>query len=182
LNWNRNLACALVLCFGLLACSGPRKANDAPREASDTQSADTSAAPASPENTVAAAPELPWPEDFKSSAILLADEIELSGPKGLLAHVALRQDPELIDYRIETTSAGLLQVARAKQDAGYVEIRAQLDNWAVVAMQRMTILERPGDVPVEVRARGNAVWHPSDGAAERRGPEFFHSSANRSKP
>ncbi len=167
----------------IFACSGPRNAGEPAQPAAETHSAENaSATPPAPADTVAAAPELPWPEDFKASAILLADEIEVRGPKGLLAHIALRQDPDLIDYRMETTSAGLLQEARARADAGYVEIRAQLDNWAVVAMQRMTILERPGDVPVEVRARGNAVWHPANGAAEQRGAEFFHSSANRSSP
>lgn len=167
----------------ILACTGPRNASEPAQAAAHTQSAEIApATPNTPANTVAAALELPWPDDFKTSAILLADEIEVSGPKGLLAHIALRQDPDLIDYRMETTSAGLLQEARARADAGYVEIRAQLDNWAVVAMQRMTILERPGDVPVEVRARGNAVWHPANGAPEQRGAEFVHSSANRSSP
>lgn len=179
MNPIRILACATALSLGLLACSGPRKTHEPAQEASAATSASPASEPDAKDNTVAAAPEMPWPDDFKASAILLADEIEVSGPKGLLGHIALRQDPELIAYRIETTSAGLLQEARAREDAGYVEIRAQLDNWAVVAMRRMTILERPGDVPVEVRARGNTVWHPAEGAAERRGAEFFHSSVRR---
>ncbi len=113
-------------------------------------------------------PPLPWTLAFQKEAALVADEIRVEGPQDLLGHVAIRQDPDVIDYHMETTPAGLLQELRVKPDAGAVAIQAQLDAWSLAAFRRLVVLQRPGEVPVTVRALGNAAWIPAQGNGERR--------------
>ena len=48
------------------------------------------------------------------------------------------------------------------------EVRAQLDAWTIVAMKRMRVLQRPGDVPVTVQATGSALLRPVEGEELRR--------------
>ena len=112
----------------------------------------------------------PWTLAFLQEAALVADEIRIEGPEDLLTHVAIRQDPEAVTYSTKTTPEGLLQELSVRPDlVGSVEIRTQLDNWALAALQRLIVLQRPGEVPVTLRATGNVVWIPADGSAERRG-------------
>ncbi len=117
-------------------------------------------------------PQMPWTERFGDGAALLADEICIEGPPGLLDHVAVTQDPEQTRYVAKTVSEGLLQETRARSDAGYVEIHGQLDAWRLVALRRLVVLERPGEVPVTIVARGQAFWRAVDGDDEQRGPEL----------
>jgi hypothetical protein len=49
-----------------------------------------------------------------------------------------------------------------------VEIQAQIDAWTLAAWKRMVILQRPGEVPVTIRAQGSAVWAAAGGSGERR--------------
>lgn len=115
------------------------------------------------------APPAPWPDDFAQDALLLADEIRIEGPEGIRQHVAVRQDPQLADYTLRTVPAGLLQEIRLREGATHGEIHAQLDQWKVVALRRLVILERPGNAPVQVRAVGSAVWQDVASGQERRG-------------
>jgi hypothetical protein len=107
-----------------------------------------------------------WTQAFMKEAILVADEIHLEGPEDLLEHVVIRQDPEAIEYSTRTVESGLFQELRARPEMG-VEIRAQLDAWSLAAVRRMTVLQRPGEVPVTVRGQGNAVWVAADGSERR---------------
>jgi hypothetical protein len=54
-----------------------------------------------------------------------------------------------------------------------VEVRGQLDAWSLAAVRRITVLLRPGEVPVTVRARGNAYWSAADGSGEKRETELL---------
>ncbi len=113
----------------------------------------------------------PWTAAFLRPAVLVADEIVIEGPADLLDHVVLRPDPETNVYVTKTVTAGLLQELSARPESR-MEVRGQLDTWSLAAFQKLTVLQRPGEVPVTVRARGNAYWAPADGSGERRGPEF----------
>ena len=108
-----------------------------------------------------------WTEAFMKEAVLTADVISIEGPSDLLDHVAIRQDPEAIHYETRTVPEGLLQELVSRPEFG-MEIQVQLDAWTLAAFRRMTILQRPGEVPVTVRAQGAAVWAPVDGSGERR--------------
>lgn len=137
----------------LLGCSapGPGASGDGP----GAQVAPESAASAAERARIA---DLPWTREFFSDAFLLADEVHVEGPPGLLQHVVAAQDPQVMEYSVQTLPEGLHQQTRARQGVGPVEIHAQLDNWRIVAFRRLTVLERPGDAPVLVMASGDATW------------------------
>jgi hypothetical protein len=140
------LLCALTLA---LSCRGPHP----------------------PESTLVlepgAPPGRPWTGAFQHEAVLVADEIMIEGPFDLIDHVVLRQDEETSAYTTKTIPAGLLQELTARPEVG-VEVRAQLDAWSLAAFKRITVLQRPGEVPVTVRAAGRAFWSAADGSGERR--------------
>ncbi|MDF1799492.1 MAG: hypothetical protein P1V81_09980 [Planctomycetota bacterium] len=108
----------------------------------------------------------PFPDRFLRNTLLVADQVVIEGPKGLLDHVALGQDDELLDYSVETLPIGFRQVLSKKPGGDFVQIRAGLDAWEITALQRVMVLERPGDVPVRIVAAGN-VWFRS---LDARGP------------
>ncbi len=122
-------------------------------------------APADVETTGA---KLPWTQAFLEPCVLVADEIRIEGPEDLLVHVVVAQDDLRIDYVTETTADGLLQVATLREGVARAQISATIDGWDLRAMRRLVVLCRPGEVPVTVRATGEAWW--SDGSVERREP------------
>lgn len=118
-----------------------------------------------------AVPARAWTDEFRSEAVLLADEIAIEGPHDLVDHVALSQDPETGHYLSKTIPEGLFQELAARPEMG-TPVLAQLDGWKLAAVRRITVLQRPGDVPVIVRARGNVYWAAAQGGAERRENEL----------
>jgi len=126
----------------------------------------------------------PWPKCFQRAALLVADEITIEGPKGLLDHVALGQDDTLLDYTVETLPQGFRQSLTRKKEVGFVEIKAALDALEMTALKRIVVLERPGNVPVKIVANGQVWWRSTDprgplsGPAERRGEVLEISSTN----
>lgn len=113
----------------------------------------------------------PWPRDFERSALLVANVVTIEGPKGLLDHVALGQDDQLLDYTVETLADGFRQTLIKKQGVGYVEIKAALDALDITAMHGIIVIERPGSVPVVVTAKGQAWWRSTDPAGPLEGPK-----------
>jgi hypothetical protein len=113
----------------------------------------------------------PWTTAFIGEAVLVADEIRIEGPEDLLTHVAVRQDPDEVEYDTQTVPEGLLQDLRVRPGIPG-DVRAQLDGWALSATRRMVILQRPGEVPVVVRARGNVLFVRADGTGEQRADEL----------
>lgn len=99
----------------------------------------------------------PWPQDFMDAGLLVADYVAIEGPRGLLEHVALSQDDTLLEYKVETLPEGFSQSLTRKPEVNYAELRAALDALTITAFRRVTVLERPGDVPLRITARG-AVW------------------------
>lgn len=122
-----------------------------------------------------AAAALPWTEAFARAGVLLADEIVIEGPAGLADHVAIRQEPGVIAYQAQTLPEGFFQSATVI--AAGSEVRAELDHWSLAALRRLTVLERPGEVPVTVQARGAAYFAyseagPGAAASPQRGAEL----------
>lgn len=139
-----------LLCVAVLACSGQPLAPES----------GLTLEPASPPPRV-------WTLAFLREAVLVADQIVIEGPFDLIDHVALRQDEQTSAYSTKTIPEGLLQELSTRPDVG-LEVRGQLDAWSLAAFQKITVLQRPGDVPVTVRALGNAYWAAADGSGERR--------------
>jgi len=128
-----------------------------------------------------ALPARAWTSAFQRPAVLVADEIFIEGPPDLVDHVALRQDDESTIYATKTVPEGLRQELAARPELG-VEVRAQLDAWSLAALRRITVLARPGEGPVTVRARGSAFWAAADGSGERRENELVFQGAHGQGP
>lgn len=132
------------------------------------------AEPAAPESLELEPLTLPariWTGEFRREAVLIAEEIEIEGPPDLVDHVALQSDPETNLYTSQTITQGLFQELLARTEMG-TPVRGQLDGWSLAATRRITVLQRPGEVPVRVRARGNVYWAAADGSGERRENEL----------
>jgi hypothetical protein len=156
---NRNLAAgALALAF--IACGSTE---EAPEPAAREGRADLETVVPRPGSAPG-----PWTLEFQREAVLIARKITIEGPSDLLDHVAVRQEPGVVDVLQETTTRGLLQTFRRVPDTGAGEIRAWIDRWSLVAEQELVILQRPGEVPVRVIAEGGAVWIPTTGSDELR--------------
>jgi len=108
-----------------------------------------------------------WTRAFQKEAVLVADEIYIEGPPDLIDHVVLVPDPDTNEYSTKTVTQGLLQELVAKTNS-HVELSAQLDGWKLAAFRRITVLQRPGEVSVTVKASGEAYFAPADGSGEKR--------------
>jgi len=120
----------------------------------------------------AARADLPWTLEFMESAVLVAGDVRIEGPPGLLDHFAQLQDPDVHTYRVRTLPEGLLQETTVEQLGSVFPIRCNLDNLNIVAERRLTVLERPGEVPVRVLASGDAYWKRTNSDNERRGEQL----------
>ena len=112
---------------------------------------------------------VPWTRDFQDPALLVCEEVHISGPDGLLEHFALRVEPGYHTRKEETTANGYLQLIEVQPGVA-VEIRGYLDQLEIAAFRRMTVLERPGDVEVSVEARGDVYFARRSTGEERRVP------------
>jgi hypothetical protein len=113
---------------------------------------------------------LPWTDAFQKSAVLLANDIRIEGPQGLIARVATVSNPDELDRVEKATPEGYLVVIQAKPEVYGVEIKAQLDRLAIVALEHLTLLERPGASSVVVDARGEVFWKELETKAEKHAP------------
>jgi hypothetical protein len=111
---------------------------------------------------------IPWTPSFTRGALLIADEIRVEGPVGLLEHIATRVIEPHHRQAVETLPEGFQQLVEVVDPASGIEIRSHLDSMQIVAVRRITILERPGDVRVTIKAVGR-VYYKADGkdAVER---------------
>jgi hypothetical protein len=107
-----------------------------------------------------------WTDAFMRRALLLADEIRVEGPRGLLEHVAVRSDDGLYERDVETTPDGFVQTTSARPDVGEL-VRGQLDQWQLVANRRIVIIENPAALDVLITARGDALWQDPSGIERR---------------
>ena len=76
----------------------------------------------------------------------------------------------------------LEKLCHAERESGAVSIHpltarrahidAYLDRWRIVATRKLVVLERPGDVPVRIRATGNVYWKDLETGEDRRAAEL----------
>ncbi len=149
------------------ACSTTAKGTEPPGPVAEARPSTPTAPPQEP----APDPPRPWTRAFREKSLLVAREVSVEGPPGLLAHVAILQDPQTCDHEVRTTPEGLLQEASVRPGAEGALARCQLDGLAIAATRRLEVLERPLAEQVVVRARGEAVWQRVDGADRRTGAE-----------
>ncbi len=117
----------------------------------------------------AASSSIPWTDAFTKPAVLIAADVRIEGPKGLMDHIATVSDPEELERTEKTVPEGFLQEVSVKPAAAGAEIKAQLDRLAIVATRRLVILERPGLVDVIVVAQGDVYWASQGSGEEKRG-------------
>ncbi len=149
-NFSRAWLLALPLCFAIaLACTTTEPA-------------------APPERTAEAKAEAArlWTKEFQAKSILIANEISIEGPPGLIEHVAIKQQPEQT-YAVKTIAEGFLQEISAPAEAAN-PIEIQIDNLAIYAVRNARILERVSAGPVRIRARGEVMWKNLDSGQEQR--------------
>lgn len=144
-----------LLLYALLlaaACGSPSKSDAAvePVGASDV--------PLPPQST-------PWTEAFLQGGVLMATEVRIEGPPGLIAHFVGRVE-EGISSEVKTLPEGLRQTYTIDGTLDLL-VRGQLDRLEIFAERRIVVLERPGPVDVVVEARGD-VLHRDPQGAERR--------------
>ena len=148
-----------------LACSGPRTPQSEASRSPYAAAPDPNEGP--PKDVVAV--KAPWTDSFMQPAVLLATEVRIEGPNGLLEHLATRADPEFHDRTEKAVPAGLMQEITVKPGAGESEIKAYLDHLAIAATRRLIVLERHDAVDVVVLAAGDAFWKNSATQEEQRG-------------
>ena len=159
---------AIALLLPLAACAAPESSSDAD---ASVRSAPPETVEAPPVETQEPAQPTLWTDEFMARTALLAEEVRIEGPVGVLDHVAMRPDPDFHDYVVETTPEGLRQVVSAKS-ADAPEIAAQLDGLQIKVLRRIVVLERPGVSEVVVRADGDVYWGDPASGKEERGPHW----------
>lgn len=151
-----------VLSVVLAACESPKAAEESSPFAA---APDPKAGP--PREVVE---KKPWTDAFLKPAVLVAQEVRIEGPEGLIDHVVTPADLQRLEIKVETVEAGLLQTLTVRDGFPEAEIRAQIDNLSIVALKRLTVLERVAHVDVTVHAAGDAYWKETQSKVERRGP------------
>ncbi|MFT7678471.1 MAG: hypothetical protein ACI8QC_002464 [Planctomycetota bacterium] len=107
----------------------------------------------------------PWTDIFQVKCLVLADQVSIEGPPGLLEHLLLRSDDALYERVVETTTKGLSITITPRKPGDLV--RCQLDSWHISAIRGLEVLERPGGAGVKLVARGQALWKDMDGGEKR---------------
>lgn len=159
---------AAVAVIGLFACGSPDKKAQSPFAPAPD--------PNEPEPTGALKVK-PWTDAFVKPAVLIAHDVRVEGPDGLLEHFVSRQELDIVDIQTKATPDGLLQTYTLFEGVPNGEIRAQLDNLAITCLGKLEVLERPGHVPVVVLATGDAYYQETTSKLEKRGPTLRFEGA-----
>lgn len=138
----------------------------------DTRPSAAPAKTAAPNAPVAPPAPKAWTDKFQQRALLVADEVRIEGPDGLLDHVASSIDPETLTRTEKVTPDGFLTTIEHKTGAPPGEIKVQLDRTEIVALRRVVLLERPGPVDVVLSAKGDILWTDLVTKAESRPREL----------
>lgn len=151
----RHTSRSIVVLVLLLGCGSPPK--DTHRSMDPTS------------NVVPPLPK-PWTERFQQPGLIVADEVRIEGPDGLLDHIATRIDPESHVRNEKTTPQGFLTTIEQRPNAAPLEIKIFLDRTEIVALRKVVMLERPGPVDVVLSASGDVLWKDLRTQAESRKP------------
>lgn len=161
------VGCELMLALAacMAACGAPSNKSQLDPTSAFAPAPDPNSGP--PEEIVKA--HRPWTPEFEKKCVLIATDVRIEGPVGLLDHVVTRSDPGFHERSEKTIPAGFLQQIALKDGVGEQEIKAWLDRLEIVATRRLTVLERPGPVDVVVLAAGDALWVDAESKEEKRG-------------
>lgn len=114
----------------------------------------------------------PWTTTFTEPALLFANTVHIEGPRGLMDHFAARTVDEYHSYAAETLPEGFRQVYRVERPESGVELRAYLDALEIVVIDKLVVLERPGEHDVLVRAEGEVFWRETNSGREQRAAQL----------
>jgi hypothetical protein len=149
--------------LALLAC-----ACAAPRSDSSTASSASSAIPASTTGQTAESDPLapkPWTTAFDKTSVLLANDVRVEGPQGLLDHIyCVASERYVVSQRTLPEGYEQTMVARPGSEE---RVRASLDGLRIEAIRRLVVLERVEPCDVHVTALGEVWWRDVNGAEER---------------
>jgi len=173
------LALSALLALGACAATGggDTSAQVAPTVSEEAPGATPATEPAANDaagTTTAAAPTAPtepdgpkpWTDAFSQKAVIVADHVRIEGPDGLLDHVVVSSDDVFYERTVTHDGAQLTQVTtRLGEDVPI--IRAQLDQWQIAGLQRITVIERLEACDVTVVATGEASLRDPLGKEER---------------
>ncbi|GEM_PF-1788091 len=172
-------SCLLGIPLILVACAGPgqqSKASTGPEGGAPTQ-AGGSAGEQAPRQRPLTVEATPWTSKFMQRSLLLADEISITGPVGLMDHCVMTLDDALFERTELPTPDGLQLILRPRPGTGGEDLlRAQIDAWNLAAYKEIRMDLRAGDTEVVVTARGSAVWQNTDGSEQRASHLMFSGS------
>lgn len=155
---SHSLVLGLVL-VAAAACSAPRE----PQRRADPAEA-SPAVPRPPEP-------VRWTDRFLGAErVLVADEVSIEGPRGLLDHAVTGSIESSHDVEHKTLPQGYRVTIQQRVGAPPAEIRAQLDQLTIVATRRLVLLERPGPVDVVLTAQGDVFFKDGPLAPDVRQP------------
>jgi hypothetical protein len=141
------LRTASILAFLACACAAPAPDSTTRESPSAVQASATE-----PEGDPLAP--LPWTTAFEKSSVLLANDVRVEGPQGLLDHIyCAASDKYVVNQR--TIPEGYEQTVEARPGA-QERVRAALDGLRIEAIRRIVILERVEPCDVHVTALGDA--------------------------
>lgn len=112
----------------------------------------------------------PWTTQFEKATLLIADEVRIEGPDGLLDHLATRADATAHKKSERVTRDGFLQEIVLAPNTAPLEIRAFLDRYEIVALKKLSVLERPGPVDAVIVATGDVFLRDAASEAVQRAP------------
>lgn len=162
------IVCATSLWLAA-SCSSPKSTEAQPPNSSSGRDSTQQAAPDAPAARRKTEPEKPWTTRFAVKAALVADEVTIEGPPGLLNHVVVQQNEEFFVHETRATPDGLVLSTTLKEGVeGAPPIRVRLDAWTIDALTRVRVLERPGEAPVVVQLAGDAWYRELETGAEER--------------
>ncbi len=114
----------------------------------------------------------PWTQDFREPAMLIANNVYIEGPQGLLDHIATRSLDEFHSYEAKTLPEGFCQTFKVLRPEAGVELRSYLDALELVIFNELIVIEKPGRLNVLVRAQGDAYWRDPVSGKEKRSFEI----------
>mgnify|MGYP001558119490 CR=1 FL=1 len=162
-NDGRSSLAWLTLLVG--ACSAPREEAARTLDSRPEAVVDESQPSDSAERARDSEPAKPWTKAFEQRSVLLANQVRVEGPLGLLDH--LYYDGSLTHVQhAETVPEGYLQTVSVRPGSNE-RIRAELDGLRLEVLEQLTLLERVAPGPVRVSAQGQVWWRDLDGKEER---------------
>jgi hypothetical protein len=127
---------------------------------------DAAATPAKAPRPEAAA--RPWTPAFPRASVLIAERIEIVGPRELIDHLAITQNPASHAHAETATREGMRIEKSQLPDSDREPINAHLDALMIAATERLVVLFSPNAKQVTIEARGDVYFREIDSGEEKR--------------